>query len=72
MVRAWLPTKGFTLPVMYDVGQVTMRAYQANRIPDMILIDRLGRVRWHDNASNLQDATIEALLVEDPAAGTGK
>jgi thiol-disulfide isomerase/thioredoxin len=72
MVRAWLPTKGFTLPVMYDVGQVTMRAYQANRIPDMILIDRLGRVRWHDNASNLQDATIEALLVEDPTAGTGK
>jgi thiol-disulfide isomerase/thioredoxin len=72
MVRAWLPTKGFTLPVMYDVGQVTMRAYQANRIPDMILIDRLGRVRWHDNASNLQDATIEALLVEDPAAGTAK
>jgi hypothetical protein len=41
-------------------------------IPDMILIDRLGRVRWHDNASNLQDATIEALLVEDPAAGTAK
>lgn len=72
MVRAWLPTKGFTLPVMHDVGQVRMRAYQANRIPDMILIDRLGRVRWHDNASNLQDATIEALLVEDPTAGSGK
>jgi hypothetical protein len=26
-------------------------------------------VRWHDNPANLQDATIELLLTEDPPAG---
>jgi hypothetical protein len=31
-----------------------------------VLIDRLGRVRWHDNPANLQDATLELLLGEDP------
>jgi hypothetical protein len=29
-------------------------------------------VRWHDNALNLQDATIERLLMEDPSEAAGK
>jgi len=30
----------------------------------MVLIDREGRVRWHDSPKNLQPATIELLLAE--------
>jgi thiol-disulfide isomerase/thioredoxin len=71
-VRSWLPTRGYSFPVMHDVGQAAMRAWQSAKIPDMVLLDRAGRVRWHDNALNLQDATIERLLMEDPSEAAGK
>lgn len=71
-VRAWLPTRGYSFPVMHDVGQKAMREWQSAKIPDMVLLDRAGRVRWHDNALNLQDATIERLLMEDPSEAAGK
>lgn len=71
-VRAWLPTRGYAFPVMHDIGQKAMREWQSAKIPDMVLLDRAGRVRWHDNALNLQDATIERLLMEDPNEAAGK
>lgn len=64
-VRAWLPGKGYSLPVMHDVGQLTMRAYQSDSLPEIVLVDRAGRVRWHDHAANLQDATLEMILLDD-------
>ncbi len=66
-VRAFLPTKGIDFPVLMDQGQTTA-AYLGQKIPDIVILDRLGRVRWHDNPANLQDATLELLLTEDPTA----
>jgi hypothetical protein len=42
--------------------------YQASKIPEMVLIDRAGNVRWHDHPGNLQDSTLEMLITEDPAS----
>ena len=64
-VRAWLPGKGYRLPVMHDVGQQSMRAFQSDSLPEIVLVDRAGNVRWHDHAANLQDATLELILVDD-------
>ncbi len=66
-VRAFLPTHGIRFPVMMDNGGMSA-AYRGQKIPDIVLLDRLGRVRWHDNPANLQDATLELLLTEDPNA----
>jgi len=70
-VRAFLSQKGIRFPVMMDSGRTTA-AYKGQKIPDIVLLDRLGRVRWHDNPANLQDATLELLLTEDPATGPTK
>lgn len=70
-VRAFLAAKNIRFPVMMDSGSTTA-AYKGQKIPDIVLLDRLGRVRWHDNPANLQDATMELLLTEDPAAGPTK
>lgn len=64
-VRAWLPGKGYRLPVMHDSGQQAMRAFQSDSLPEIVLVDRAGRVRWHDHAANLQDATLELILVDE-------
>jgi hypothetical protein len=55
---------------MFDKGRTTP-SYLGAKLPDLVLIDRLGRVRWHDNPANLADETIETLLTEDPAAAPG-
>jgi thiol-disulfide isomerase/thioredoxin len=65
-VRAFLPANGIRFPVLMDSGRTTA-AYLGQKIPDVVLIDRLGRVRWHDNPGVLQEATLEAILTEDPA-----
>ncbi len=70
-VRAFLTQKGIRFPVMMDSGSTTA-AYKGQKIPDIVMLDRLGRVRWHDNPANLQDATIELLLTEVPATGPTK
>ncbi|MCY2961254.1 MAG: redoxin family protein [Planctomycetota bacterium] len=67
-VRAFLGPNGIHFPVLIDNGGMSV-AYRGQKIPDVVLLDRLGRVRWHDNPANLQDATLELLLTEDPAAG---
>jgi thiol-disulfide isomerase/thioredoxin len=64
-VRAFLTPHGIRFPVLMDNGGMSA-AYRGQKIPDVVLLDRLGRVRWHDNPANLQDATLEQLLTEDP------
>jgi thiol-disulfide isomerase/thioredoxin len=71
-VKAMLPVKGYRFPVIMDGKGGTFGAYHGGKIPDVVLIDRAGRVRWHDNPSNLHDSTIETLLMEDPAGVTAK
>ena len=65
-LRPFLAKEGLPFPVMLDRGP-TIAAYEATKIPELVLIDRLGRVRWHDNVANLADETLETLLTEDPA-----
>ncbi|MBL8863272.1 MAG: redoxin domain-containing protein [Planctomycetes bacterium] len=69
-VRAFLAAKGLRFPVFMDQGR-TAAAFRGQKIPDVVILDREGRVRWHDNPANLQDATLELLLVEDPATVGG-
>ncbi len=69
-VRAFLGPNSIHFPVFMDEGRTTT-AFRGQKIPDVVLLDREGRIRWHDNPANLQDATIELLLTEDPAALIG-
>jgi thiol-disulfide isomerase/thioredoxin len=64
-VTPFLATEGYAFPVMFDHGK-TIPTYLAAKIPELVLIDRLGRIRWHDTVANLADSTIETLLTEDP------
>lgn len=66
-VREFLAPHGIRFPVMMDKGGMSA-AYRGQKIPDIVVLDRLGRVRWHDNPANLQDATLELLLSEDPTS----
>jgi tetratricopeptide (TPR) repeat protein len=65
--RAALPGKKIQFPVLMDNTFRTRSAYHGDKIPDLVLIDRAGRVRWHDNPNTLNLATIEKLLIEDPS-----
>lgn len=67
-VRSFLGPNKLHFPVVMDSGR-TVGAYMGSKIPDCVILDRAGRVRWHDNPANLYDSTIEAILVDD---GTGK
>jgi hypothetical protein len=67
LARPFLAANNYNFPVMMDQGK-TVGTYISAKIPDMVIIDRAGRVRWHDHPSNFQDSTMETLLVEDPAA----
>lgn len=78
-VRGFLAEKQIRFPVMMDASDprsaeagVTTLSYGSGKYPDVALIDRAGRLRWHDNPNNLPDSTIEALLLEDPQAAPGK
>lgn len=64
--QAYLAQHGFDFPVMMDRG-ATAQKYQARKFPEIVLVDRAGRVRWHDHPSNLLDTTIERLLYGAPA-----
>lgn len=55
--------KGFTFPVVYDHNLKGAIQYLGTK-PDMVVIDREGRLRWHDSPKNLQPATFAKLLVE--------
>lgn len=55
--------------VMMDKGSTT-KAYLGQVIPELILIDKAGRVRWHDHPASLSDYTIETLLGEGSGSKT--
>lgn len=67
VVRAYMATEKLTFPVMIDHGR-TAASFQGNKIPDLVLIDREGKIRWHDHPGNLLESTLELLLVDDPSA----
>lgn len=64
-VQAYLAQHGFTFPVLMDRG-ATAQKYQARKYPEIVLVDREGRVRWHDHPTNLLDTTLERLLFGPP------
>ncbi len=66
-VQAKLAQSPLTCVAFMDRGQ-TLRAYSTDKFPDAVLIDRQGRVRWHDNPAALSDWTVEALLLEGPVS----
>lgn len=63
VARAETPKKRFDFPVVYDHKLRIATSFLASK-PDLVLLDREGRVRWHDSPKNLQPATIELLLAE--------
>lgn len=69
-VQGKLAQEPLSFPVLMDGGG-TMRSFLVGKFPDMVLIDRAGRVRWHDNPAALADWTVEALLFEGADAPGG-
>lgn len=67
---------GFDFPLLQDSGELTgntARAFGSQALPDLVLIDAEGNVRWHDHPASLQDSTIELLLApKKPAAAPAK
>lgn len=55
--------KGFDFPVVYDHNLRSAVQYLGSK-PDMVVIDRLGNLRWHDSPKNLQPETFAKLLAE--------
>ncbi|MBK7643207.1 MAG: tetratricopeptide repeat protein [Planctomycetes bacterium] len=58
-------TYGF--PLLLDSGEgpgATAAAFGCEQLPDMAVIGRDGRVRWHDHPATLLDVTLEKLLDE--------
>lgn len=58
-------SSGFRFPLMQDSGTgegTTTRGFGSESLPEIVLIDAEGKVRWHDHTSNLLDSTIERLL----------
>lgn len=56
--------RGIPFAVMMDKGGTTP-AFLGQVIPDLVLIDKAGRVRWHDHPASLSEYTIETLLGEE-------
>ena len=55
--------KGFAFPVVYDHNLRSAMQYLGSK-PDMVVIDRLGNLRWHDSPKNLQPQMLAKLLEE--------
>jgi thiol-disulfide isomerase/thioredoxin len=61
---------GLDFPLLQDSGELTgntARAFGSQALPDLVLIDAQGNVRWHDHPASLQASTIERLLTSKPA-----
>ena len=66
-VKAYLAEHGIRFAAMMDGGG-TAKSFHGQVIPDLVLIDKAGRVRWHDHPASLADYTIETLLGEEVEA----
>src|SRR5207244_5939073 len=53
---------GIGYPIAVDAKNATSDAYKADSTPDFYLIDRQGKLRWADIATDDVDRAIEALL----------
>ena len=65
---AFAAGSGYGFPLLLDSGDgpgATAVAFGCESLPDMALIDRTGRLRWHDHPATLLDATLEKLLREE-------
>ena len=65
---AFAAGSGYGFPLLLDAGVgpgSTAAAFGCESLPDMALIDRKGRLRWHDHPATLLDATLEILLREE-------
>jgi tetratricopeptide (TPR) repeat protein len=68
-VQSHLAFNPVLYPVMMDAALPksagkTTSAYRGSKVPDLLLIDRRGKIRWRDSPELLNDSTIEALLFE--------
>ena len=54
----------FTYSVAVDRGQATTEAFDATGIPQAVLVDRKGIIRWTDHPVFLSDDMVEKLLAE--------
>ncbi len=70
VVKAYLARHEFTFPVMMDRGAMA-RTYQARKYPEIVLVDREGRIAWHDHPATLLDSTLERILFGAPDAKHG-
>jgi tetratricopeptide (TPR) repeat protein len=64
---AFAAGSGYGFPLLLDGGDgpgATAAAFGCEQLPELVLVDRAGRVRWHDNPANLLDATLEKLVYE--------
>jgi len=58
----------YGFPLLQDSGDgpgATAAAFGCQSLPDLALIGRDGRLRWHDHPANLLDSTLEKLLYEE-------
>jgi tetratricopeptide (TPR) repeat protein len=64
---AFAAASGYGFPLLLDGGDgpgATAAAFACEQLPELVLIDRAGRVRWHDNPGLLLDSTLELLVYE--------
>ena len=62
------PQWKISYPVGVDARGATTMAMEATGIPQIILIDKKGVVRWSDHPAYLKDEMIEALIAEPGGA----
>lgn len=65
---AFAAASGYGFPLLLDSGDgpgATATAFGCESLPDMVVIDRAGRLRWHDHPANLLDLTLQILLAEE-------
>jgi thiol-disulfide isomerase/thioredoxin len=63
-VKKYLTENHVSFATMMDKAR-TRPSYYGQSIPDLVLIDKLGRVRWHDHPASLADYTLATLLGEE-------
>ena len=62
------PQWGISYPVGVDANGATTTAMEASGIPQIILIDKKGIVRWSDHPAYLTEGMIDTLVAEPGGA----
>jgi cytochrome c biogenesis protein CcmG, thiol:disulfide interchange protein DsbE len=69
VVESYISSNGFTFPVAVDRQGETSRTMRGGSVPAAVLIDRNGRIRWHDHPAALSDDVLERLLSSSSGEG---